>query len=248
MGKSRIQRASEPRPTAGSVVNALKQKSDPEKAAFFPRFFRTGKGEYGEGIQFIGVVVPEQRKIAKQYRDLPLPELEALLGNRLHECRQTALFILVLQFEKSKSDSVRKEIYDFYLQQIDQINNWDLVDCSCHKILGPYLLGRSRKLLVELAKADHLWKNRIAIVTTFYFIRRGDLETTIELAEILIAHPHDLIHKAVGWMLRELGKQNESLLLGFLRKHYDEMPRTMLRYAIEKFPKPQRQKLLNGKF
>lgn len=234
--------------TAAAVEGALKQKSDPEKAAFFPRFFRTGKGEYGEGIEFIGTVVPEQRKIARQYRDLPLPEIEILLKNRLHECRQTALFILVSQFEKSKSDPDRKEIYDFYCQQIDHVNNWDLVDSSCHKIMGPYLFERNRRPLVKLAKANHLWKNRIAIVTTFYFIRRGDLETTLELAEILIAHPHDLIHKAVGWMLRELGKKNESLLLGFLEKHYDAMPRTMLRYAIEKFPKPKRQKLLQGKF
>jgi 3-methyladenine DNA glycosylase AlkD len=236
------------RPTAKQVENALLAKSNPEKAAFFPRFFRTGPGEYGEGDKFIGVIVPNQRAIAKKFSDLPLNEIEKLLNNPFHECRLTGLFVLVSQFEKAKTDETRKEVYDFYVSHIDRVNNWDLVDSSCHKIMGPYLFERSRKPLFRFAKSKCLWKNRIAIVTTYYFIRRDDLETTIELAAILLDHKHDLIHKAVGWMLRELGKQNEQMLLLFLKQHSKDMPRTMLRYAIEKFPKAKRAKLLSGKF
>jgi len=234
--------------TAKQVEKALLSKANPEKAAFFPRFFRSGPGEYGEGDRFIGVVVPDQRKIAKQFKALPLKEIESLLHNPFHECRLTALLILVDQFQKSKTGPEQKAIYDFYVKQVDRVNNWDLVDSSCHKIMGPWLIERSRNQLFKFAKAKHLWKNRIAIVTTYYFIRRGDLETTIEIAEILLEHPHDLIHKAVGWMLRELGKENQDLLIGFLQKHFEKMPRTMLRYAIEKFPKAKRAMFLKGKF
>lgn len=239
---------SAPFQTAKEVVSALKEKANPEKAAFFPRFFRTGPGEYGEGDKFLGVVVPDQRAIAKRCKGLSPIEVAKLIKSPFHECRLTAVLTLVLKFEKSKTDSERKAIYDFFLKHVDYVNNWDLVDSSCHKIMGPYLLERNRKPLIQFAKTRHLWKNRIAIVTTYHFIRRGDLETTIEIAEILIAHEHDLIHKAVGWMLRELGKENKPLLIGFLKKHYENMPRTMLRYAIEKFPKPQRVKMLKGIF
>jgi 3-methyladenine DNA glycosylase AlkD len=234
--------------TAATVEMALQLKSNPEKAAFFPRFFKTGPGEYGEGIEFIGVIVPDQRKIAKQFHALPLNEVKTLLCSPLHECRLTSLFILVNQFEKSKADTVRKQIYDFYTQHSKLINNWDLVDTTCHKIMGPYLKDRNRKILFQFAKSKCLWKNRIAIVTTFYFIRRNDLETTIEMAEILLDHPHDLIHKAVGWMLRELGKQNKPMLVLFLKQYGKTMPRTMLRYSIEKFPKSERAKILAGNF
>ncbi len=232
---------------AKDVVAALKEKSNPEKAAFFPRFFRSGPGEYGEGDKFIGVIVPDQRNVAKKFKTLRLTEIERLLNSPLHECRLTALFILVGQFEKAKSDEIRKEIYDFYIRHTDSVNNWDLVDSSCHKIMGPYLLNRSRKKLFQFAKAKCLWKNRIAIVTTYYFIRRDDLETTIELSELLLDHKHDLIHKAVGWMLRELGKQNEPMLKLFLKQHHKQMARTMLRYSIEKFSKNERDKILAGK-
>ena len=235
-------------PKAKDVVDALRKKANPEKAAFFPRFFRTGPGEYGEGDKFLGVVVPNQRAIAKQFKMLPLNEIEKLLNSPLHECRLTSLFILVGQFEKAKSDETRKLIYDFYISHTDRVNNWDLVDSSCHKIMGPYLMERSRKPLYNFAKSRCLWKNRIAIVTTYYFIKRDDLETTIELAEILLTHKHDLIHKAVGWMLRELGKSNKQMLLLFLKQHHNQMARTMLRYSIEKFPKPERNKMLAGKF
>ncbi len=247
--KSKSANSTATKQTAGEVVKELKKHANAEKAEFFPRFFRTGPGEYGEGDTFLGVIVPDQRKIAKRYQALPLQEIAKLLENRIHECRLTGVFILVGQFEKSKCEETRKAIYDFYISKTDRINNWDLVDSSCHKIMGPYLKDRSRKKLFQFAKAkNHLWKNRIAIVTTYYFIRRDDLETTIELAEILLPHPHDLIHKAVGWMLRELGKQNEPMLMLFLKQYSSEMPRTMLRYAIEKFPAAKRKKLLAGTY
>lgn len=232
--------------TARQVQEALTDKSRPDKAAFFPRFFRTGPGEYGEGDKFLGVVVPDQRAIAKKFRTLSRPEIKKLLDSPYHECRLTGLFVLVGQYEKAKDDADRKSIYEFYVANVDRVNNWDLVDTTCHKIMGPYLCERNRKPLFQFANAKHLWKNRIAIVTTYYFIRRDDLDTTIELSEILLEHPHDLIHKAVGWMLRELGKQNESMLLLFLKQHLDRMPRTMLRYSIEKFPKAKRNEIMNG--
>ncbi len=233
--------------TAKQVESALREKINPEKAAFYPRFFKTGKGEYGEGDKFLGVVVPDQRKIARKFKRLPIREIEKLLDSKWHENRLTGLLILVDQFDKAQTESFQKEIYDFYLGKIDRINNWDLVDGSCHKIIGPYLYERSRKPLIRLAKAKHIWKNRIAIVTTNYFIQRNDLGTTIEISEILVDHSHDLIHKAVGWMLRELGKKNEGLMLEFLKEH-PHMSRTMLRYAIEKLPKTKRDQILAGKW
>ena len=233
--------------TARQVEKTLREKINPEKAAFYPRFFKTGKGEYGEGDKFLGVVVPDQRAIARQSRGIPLDELEKLLDSKWHECRLTSLYILADQYSRAKTESERKEIYQFYIRKIDQVNNWDLVDASCHKIVGPYLWERGRQPLIRMAKARHLWKNRIAIVSTYYFIKRDDLGTTLDVAGILVDHPHDLIHKAAGWMLRELGKQNEPLMLGFLRE-YPDMPRTMLRYAIEKLPKAQRKRILSGEW
>lgn len=234
--------------TAAEVEAALFEKRNETKAAFFPRFFRTGPGEYGEGDQFIGVVVPDQRKIANKFWRLPLEDVELLLDSPLHECRLTSLLILVKQYEKAKETKLQNKLYQFYKRKVDRVNNWDLVDSSCHKIMGPHLMEKDRKPLYQFAKAKHLWKNRIAIVTTYYFIRRDDFGTTLDLSRLLIDHPHDLIHKAVGWMLREMGKLNEGLLLDFLQQHHDQMPRTMLRYSIEKFPKPQRDRLLRGEF
>ena len=233
--------------TSKNVEAELQKLANPEKAEFFPRFFRTGPGEYGEGDKFIGVVVPDQRRIAKKFKTLPLDQIQELLKSPLHECRLTALLILVDQFEKSKTKEAQKRIYDFYLANTDRVNNWDLVDSSCHKIMGPYLFERSRRPLFRFAAAKCLWRNRISIVTTYYFIRRDDLETTIEISEVLLNHEHDLIHKAVGWMLRELGKQNEQMLMLFLKQHHEAMPRTMLRYAIEKFSKTKRNQILNGR-
>ncbi|MFK7767997.1 MAG: DNA alkylation repair protein [Mariniblastus sp.] len=243
------QRKMPPKQTASQVQTELLEQENPEKAANFRRFFKTGPGEYAAGDQFLGVTTPKQRQIASLYSELPPGEIEKLLASPVHECRLTAIFILVNQFERAKSDDAKKTIYEFYISHTDRINNWDLVDSSCHKIMGPYLKERSRKKLFQFARAKNdLWKNRIAIVTTFYFIRRGDLETTIELSEILLDHEHDLIHKAVGWMLRELGQQNETMLMLFLKQHYNEMSRTTLRYAIEKSPAATRKKILAGNF
>lgn len=231
--------------TASQVRKRLEEQRDAEKAAFYPKFFRTGPGEYGEGDQFLGVVVPKQRKIAKASRRLPLEEVQKLLHSPYHECRLTGLFVLVHQFDDAKNDEGQKQIFQFYIRNVDRVNNWDLVDTTCHKIIGPYLFEKDRKLLFQFAKARHLWKNRISIVSTYYFIKRQDLGTTLEIASLLIRHPHDLIHKAVGWMLRELGKQDKDLLVQFLNQYKNRMPRTMLRYAIEKFDKSTRQKFLD---
>lgn len=227
---------------AKDVINLLSHKSNPEKAAFFPRFFKSLPGEYGEGDRFLGVTVPEQRAIVKRvYKDISLKELSKLLQNEYHEARLTALFILVLKFEKNKDVETRKEIVDFYLNHLDYVNNWDLVDSSCYKILGPYLADKDRKLLYDLALSDKLWHQRVAMITTLYFIKKGDFKDALGIAEILLHHDHDLIYKAVGWMLREIGNKDQQVELEFLDAHYQTMPRTALRYAIEKFDQSLRK-------
>ncbi len=233
--------------TANQVEAALREKTNPEKAAFFPRFFKTGPGEYGEGDQFIGVIVPDQRKIATQFKQLPQDQIIRLLHSPWHECRLTALLIMVHQFQKG-DQATRKRIYELYLKNTDRINNWDLVDASAHKIVGPYLQDRDRKKLRQLARARHLWKNRIAIVATYHYIKQDDFDDILELSEMLIEHPHDLIHKAIGWMLREMGKRDVESLRRFLKLHGSRMPRTMLRYSIEKFPNAERKRFLAGEF
>jgi len=231
--------------TAADVEGALRSQADPVKAAFFPRFFKTGKGEYGEGDEFLGVTVPKQRIIAGRFKDLSRDEIVALLYNPLHECRLTSLFILVRQYEKGNAD-VKTRVVELYVKHIDRVNNWDLVDATAHKIIGPHLENSDRNLLYTLAATDHLWSQRIAIVATYHFIRLGQFHDTLQLADILLEHPHDLIRKAVGWMLRELGKRNHDLLDSFLRERYDRMPRVMLRYAIERFPEDLRKSYLRG--
>jgi len=235
--------------TATSVKNALKQHASPEKAEFFPRFFKSGKGEYGEGDKFLGVIVPRQREVAKTFRDLPFAQTKRLLQDSIHECRLTALLILVNQFERSKDEDRRGEIVEFYLANLDYVNNWDLVDSSAHKILGAWLLDREddRYILDELAESEHLWRERVSVIACFAFIRRNDFDWILRLAEWFLDHEHDLIHKAVGWMLREMGKREEAVLHAFLTEHYQAMPRTMLRYAIEKLPEPVRRAYLNGR-
>jgi len=231
---------------AEQILTLLKSKSNPEKAAFFPRFFKSLPGEYGEGDRFLGVTVPEQRKIVKSvYSEISLEELSKLLQNEYHEARLTAILILVLKFEKIKNAEARKEIVDFYLNHLDYVNNWDLVDSSCHKILGPYLANEDRKLLYDLAFSDKLWRQRIAMITTIHFIKKEDFKDALALAEILLHRDHDLIHKAVGWMLREIGNKDQQVELDFLDTHYQTMPRTALRYAIEKFEEPLRKYYLN---
>lgn len=230
------------------IILALKEKAIPEKAAFFPRFFKTGPGEYGEGDQFLGVKVPDQRFIAKQFfKEISLNELSELIQNSFHEVRLTGLIALVYQYEKLKSEEEKKKLVDFYLSHLEFVNNWDLVDTSCHPILGEYYFQKDKSLFYELAKSGHLWKQRIAMVSTYYWIKRGEFNDALALAEILKSNPHDLIQKAVGWMLREMGNRNFEVEFEFLKKHYQTMPRTALRYAIEKLPEDLRQDFLKGK-
>ncbi len=233
------------KPNAAAVRRQLKTMVNPEKAAFFPRFFKAGPGEYAEGDKFMGVIVPDQRKVAKQFRDLPQTEIDKLLNDPVHECRLTGLLILVGQFERSKDQAQRKSIMQYYLSRTDAVNNWDLVDSSAHKILGKWLVDRKdRRVLDRLAKSKNMWEQRIAMVATYTLIKNGELDDTLRLAEKLLSHKHDLIHKAVGWMLREAGKQDDKVLLAFLDQHAHRMPRTMLRYSIEKLSDARRKKYL----
>ena len=220
--------------TAKEIQLELEKASTPEKRDFLPHFFKTGKGGYGEGDKFIGVIVPDIRKIAKANKSLPSNELTDLLNNEYHECRMCALFILVEKFKKANEPD-RKQIVDFYLAHSHRINNWDLVDLSSKDILGEYLIDKEdRKILYKLAKSELLWDQRIAVIATFAFIKKGDFTDIINLSEQFLSHKHDLMHKAVGWMLREAGKRDKTVLINFLNKHHKVMPRTMLRYSLEK--------------
>ena len=221
----------------------LKKLANPEKAKIMQRFFKTGKGQYGEGDIFIGPTVPEQRAIAKKYINLGFNDIEQLLVSKIHEYRLTGFFILVYQFEKA-DEKQRKEIVNFYLKNIKAANNWDLIDCVADKILGVYLLDKDKKLLYDFAKSNDLWEKRISIISTFTFIKNNQYKDTLKLAKILLNDSHDLIHKAVGWMLREVGKKDQKTEETFLKKHYKKMPRTMLRYAIERFEENKRQSYL----
>lgn len=225
--------------TATSIHKELEAYSTSEKRDFLPYFFKTGKGQYGEGDKFLGVVVPDIRKVAKKYKDIPYTEITALLDSAYHECRLCALLMLVERFKKAKEDD-REAIYDFYLSKTDRINNWDLVDLSAKDIVGEYLVDKDRSVLYHLAESNLLWDQRISVLSTFAFIRRGDLDDIFALSEKFLDHNHDLMHKAVGWMLREAGKRNKNRLCAFLDVHNKNMPRTMLRYSIEKFTPEER--------
>jgi 3-methyladenine DNA glycosylase AlkD len=225
--------------TAAAVTKALKDIGTPEKAASSARFFKTGKGQYGYGDVFFGVTVPEQRMVAKNYAALPLVEIGKLLRSKVHECRLTGLLILVRRFVRAEAPE-RERIAAFYLRHKRRINNWDLVDLSAPSILGMHLLGKDRSILYELARSKNLWDRRIAIIATFAFIRHGDHDDTLAIAESLLDDEHNLIHKAVGWMLREVGNRSPAVEEAFLEEHVAKMPRTMLRYAIEKFPEAKR--------
>ncbi len=230
---------------AAALQAELRRIARPEVAAVQATFFKTGPGEYGEGDQFIGVKVPDVRRVARGFRELPLGEIAKLLASPVHEERSAALVLLVDQFGRG-DEARRKEIYDFYLASTDRINNWDLVDVSAAAIVGGYLEARSRRVLTTLARSKSLWERRIAVIATHHFIRQRDFADTLALAERLLDDKHDLMHKAIGWMLREVGKRDEAALAGFLQAHCRRMPRTMLRYAIEKFPERERQRYLRG--
>ena len=228
-----------------NLRDVLKKHAHPEQAKVYLRFFKTGKGEYGEGDQFLGIKVPISRSIAKQFKDLSVEEIQELLNSKVHEERLIALFILTEQYRKGDEEK-KNAIYNFYLRNTKRVNNWDLVDLSAEKIIGAYLMDKDKKILFKLARSKSLWEKRIAIMSTFQFIKNGMFETTLEISDILLKEEHDLIHKAVGWMLREIGNRNLVVEELYLKKHYKTMPRTMLRYAIEKFPENKRQAYLKG--
>lgn len=229
------------------ILESLRQYIDEEKAIVLPRFFKTGKGEYGEGDRFLGVTVPHIRTVAKQYVHASFDVVKCLLASEWHECRMCALLILVAQYQKA-SIAQRNAIFDLYLQHTSRINNWDLVDLSAPNIVGLHLSGvEDRSLLYRLAESPMLWERRIAMVSTLYFIRKGDLSDAFSLADKLVDSSHDLMQKAVGWMLREMGKRDIRLLRIFLDKHAATMPRTMLRYAIEKMSAGERREWMSRK-
>lgn len=235
------------RNTLRSLKAELKKHANAKKAKALQRFFKTGKGEYGEGDIFLGITVPEQREIAKNYYAIKLEELQKLINSKIHEERMICLFILIEKYKKELWQEKIK-IYEFYLKNAKQVNNWDLVDLSAPNIVGNYLIDKDREVLYKLAKSDNLWKKRIAILSCFSFIRNNEFDDAIKLAKILLYDKHDLMHKAVGWMLREIGNRDISVEESFLRVNYKNMPRTMLRYAIEKFPEDKRLGYLNGDF
>lgn len=221
----------------------LKKAVDPQRARLSGRYFKTGKGEYGEGDVFLGIKVPVQRQIAKKYVGLDLSDIEKLLKSEIHEHRLTGLIILCAKYKKA-DEKGKKEIFDLYLKNTAGINNWDLVDTSAPNIVGAHLLNRSRKILYSLAVSKNLWERRIAILAVFAFIRNNDFADALALAKILLSDKHDLIHKAVGWMLREIGNRNREVEEGFLNENHSKIPRTALRYAIEKFDPAKRKRYL----
>lgn len=232
------------------LIKELKNHEDKRQAKILQGFFKTGEGHYGEGDIFLGIKVPIQRRICKTYGNLTLKDIQKLLNSKIHEHRLCALFALIAKYEKA-SKIERGKIFRFYLKNAKKINNWDLVDLSAPKIVGTYLLKnpKLKKILIKLAKSKNLWEKRIAIVSTLEFIKKEKyLSDVLEISKILLKDRHDLIHKAVGWMLRELGKKDHLALECFIRSSYDKMPRTTLRYAIEKFPEKKRKKYLQGKW
>ncbi|OGF33516.1 DNA alkylation repair protein [Candidatus Falkowbacteria bacterium RIFOXYA2_FULL_35_8] len=230
---------------AENVKKELKKVADPKKAKDLSWFFKTGKGEYGEGDRFLGINMGEQRRIAKEFKDLELTEVQKLLKNKFHEERMTALLILVYKFAEA-DEKLRKQIFEVYLKNTKYINNWDLVDVTAPRIVGSYLIDKERKVLYKMARSKNLWQKRIAVLATFIFIKEKQFEDSLNIAKILLNDKHDLIHKAVGWMLREVGNQEQAVEEKFLQKYYKKMPRTMFRYAIEKFEEGKRQRYLKG--
>ena len=228
-----------------NLIAELEKARNPEQAEILQRFFKTGKGEYGDGDVFLGIKVPVQRSIAKKYFGLGLPKIKELLKSKVHEHRLTGVIILDGKYKKA-GDGEKENIFNFYLENIKNINNWDLVDLSAPNIVGDFLFKRNKKILYKLVQSENIWKRRIAIISTFSFIRKGEFEDGLAISELLLKDTHDLIHKAVGWMLREIGKRNLEIEENFLKQHYKNMPRTMLRYAIERFEEEKRKKYLKG--
>jgi len=232
--------------TLADLKSEIKSHSNPKRAEASLRFFKTGKGEYGEGDKFYGLTLPEINSLVKKYKDLPLKSVISLLKSRYHEDRTTAVLILVEKYRKADINA-KNDIYYLYINNTKHINNWDLVDISAPKIVGRHLCNRSRRILYKLAKSKLIWDKRIAIMSTFHFIRNNDFNDALSISKILLIDKHDLIQKAVGWMLREIGKRNIKVEEKYLKENYKVMPRTMLRYAIEKFPEALRKKYLLSK-
>jgi 3-methyladenine DNA glycosylase AlkD len=227
------------------IKNKLQLLANKEIASHSQRFFKTAPGEYAEGDIFLGIRVPQLRQLAKEYKTIKVEEAKELLSSPFHEQRVLALLILNLIFSTANQE-IQQQIYELYLSNTKFINNWDLVDCSAEHIVGKFLVNKDKEILYVLAKSSDLWQRRIAIIATFHFIKNNEFSETLKIAELLLLDKHDLIHKAVGWMLREVGKRNLETEEDFLKKHYKNMPRTMLRYAIEKFPENHRQSYLKG--
>ena len=228
---------------AREEIRALANK---EIARHSLRFFKTDKGEYGHGALFLGVRAPKIRLIAKKHIDISITDMKTLIQSKYHEERFLGLIILVNKYAKTKDKKNRNQLYKIYVSSFKYINNWNLVDVTCPHVTGKHLIDKDRTILYKWAKSEDLWTKRIAMISTFYFIRKNDLDDTFKIADMLLQDEHDLIHKAVGWMLREAGKRDIKKEETFLKKHYKTMPRTMLRYSIEKFPETKRQKYLKG--
>lgn len=232
-----------------SLINKLKKLKNPAKAKILQGFFKTGKGQYGEGDMFWGITVPEQRRVAKEYIEISLEELHELVMNPVHEVRLTSFIVLTEQYKrtvKQKDEKKMKQIYDFYITHAKSANNWDLVDLTAPIISGHYIFSNpeKRKILQKLAASKNIWERRIAILSTFYFIRQKEFALTFDISNTLLKDKQDLIHKAAGWMLREVGKRDEKALKAYLAERYNTMPRTMLRYAIERFSREERGRYL----
>lgn len=233
-------------PTVADIRRTIRAKADPKIAEHSQRFFKTGEGEYGEGDRFLGIRVPVIRKLIKAFRDVPVASILPLVRSRYHEERLFGVLALADRYKRG-DEKQRIQVYKRYIEHVDYVNNWDLVDGSAHLIVGPHLQHRSRKLLYTYAKSKNLWRRRIAIMSTYHYVRQCEFEDTLEIASILLNDTEDLIHKATGWMLREVGNRDRPAEEKFLKQHYRTMPRTMLRYAIERLPERRRKDYLNGK-
>jgi 3-methyladenine DNA glycosylase AlkD len=231
--------------TIEGLQKKMQQLQNPEKAGILQRFFKTGPGEYGEGDIFWGIPVPELRKLASSFQDIPENAMVHLLESAIHEQRLLSLLIMIRKFEKGDKRE-QKRLYELYIKHVQFVNSWDLVDTSAGPIVGAHLMEKSKAPLYRLARSKNLWERRISIIATFYFIRQGKFSETLTIAKLLLTDREDLIHKAVGWMLREVGKRDLIIAEAFLKAHYQRMPRTMLRYAIERFPQPKRHQYLKG--
>lgn len=229
-----------------NLIKEIQSLANPKRAKIMQGFFKTGSGEYGQGDIFLGLTVPQQRQIAKKYTSLPLVKIQTLLKNKIHEYRLIGLLILGDKFKKSKSEEEKGDIFNFYIKNIKYVNNWDLVDLTAPNIVGEFLFDKKKNILYKLSESENLWEKRISIIATFNFIRKAEFKDALRISEILLKDNHDLIHKAVGWMLREIGKKDQVTLEEFLKTHYKNMPKTMLRYSIEKFPEDLRKKYLKG--